>query len=540
MITNPKGLLTILFTLQYSELVKRFQYQGKVKLYNEIDYNSLVAYAAKATNINESNIRMSMDAIFDAVQYFVTEGHGVELEGLGTFSFGIKCKAAFSESAAQSQLDGLRQKFINFLPALEIRKAMNGAKLVKEVDDRNNPETNIVLVNRASYYPDGNRSHKAYPIADNTQEVLISNGALLRLEGANFKRGITSSLVVGADGASALLMRATFKDQTPNIEQYYVVGGVEGNLPIKNLRVVDKEGAEKFNFNGYINNGDSVIRSVDYGTARLLTGLNTIAMQSGETHSLVVRGNNLQDVVVTLNEKLLIPNRLGAEFLQFVVGISTGDTLAVGANSYTFEFTGNDPAINTITANGVTIQNHDTSTIVVGQNYHFVITGSNFEKLMASDISGPAGTVIGNFVKSPNSAEFDARFAEGGDLSIGANFVITLSTKVRTIKLDVAPGGVVEIPYASAGWYSKDFNVLQGTPNVQKFFVRPKGENVPPTKLEGQGVDITYNAESKKLTFRISGEWTSLFDRGEGGMGEILYVPESGDTDYQFFAKMVS
>lgn len=522
MITNPKGLLTILFTLQYSELVKRFQYQGKVKLYNEIDYNSLVAYAAKATNINESNIRMSMDAIFDAVQYFVTEGHGVELDGLGTFSFGIKCKAAFSESAAQSQLDGLRQKFINFLPALEIRKAMNSAKLVKEVDDRNNPETNIVLVNRASYYPDGIRGHKAYPIADNTQEILISNGALVRFEGANFKRGITPTLVVGADGASALLMRATFKEQIPNIEQYYVVGGVEGNLPIKNLRVVDSEGTEKFNFNGYINNGDPVVRAVDYGVNRLMVGANSLAGNGGLTRKLSVRGNNLAEVAVTLNGEALLPTTLSSNLLEFDVAINTGDVLAVGESQYTITFTGVEMAIQTISANGVTVQNGGTSTIIPYMNYHFILDGENMYKLCESDIVGPSGTVIGNIVRSIRTVEFDARFADGGTLRIGDTFSVTLEKASTDLKFGVEDGGTITATVVSDGntsWLTFDVPVTSGTPNVNNFYFGPATTDTPSNITTG----VTYDAQGKRVRFRLGNSWPMM-----PMPGKLLY--KEGET----------
>lgn len=535
MITNPKGLLTILFTLQYSELVKRFQYQGKVKLYNEIDYNSLVAYAAKATNINESNIRMSMDAIFDAVQYFVTEGHGVELEGLGTFSFGIKCKAAFSESAAQSQLDGLRQKFINFLPALEIRKAMNSAKLVKEVDDRNNPETNIVLVNRASYYPDGNRSHKAYPIADNTQEILISNGALVRFEGANFKRGITPTLVVGADGASALLMRATFKEQIPNIEQYYVVGGVEGNLPIKNLRVVDSEGAEKFNFNGYINNGDPVIRAVDYGVNRLMVGANSLAGTGGLTRKLSVRGNNLAEVAVTLNDTPLLPTVLSSNLLEFEVAINTGDVLVVGESQYTITFTGVEMAIQTISANGVTVQNGGTSTIVPYMNYHFILDGENMYKLRESDIVGPEGTVIGNVVRSVRTVEFDARFAAAGTLRIGESFAITLTKVDQNIVWGAQMGATISNSIIDNKFVFK-LPVTSGVPNVDNFYFVPKGLSDYSRILPSEHATITFDQEKKEVVFSFDiDHWLSAFQ--DGNMYAVIsYRPTPSTTEYYFEA----
>ena len=71
---------------------------GKADRYSTITYEAIVAYAAKAAAVPESSIEMAMEAIFDAMNYFVLNGHSVQIPNLGTFSLGINCKSSQNES----------------------------------------------------------------------------------------------------------------------------------------------------------------------------------------------------------------------------------------------------------------------------------------------------------------------------------------------------------------------------------------------------------------------------------------------------------
>ena len=70
---------------------------GSTDRYSTIDYQSIVQYAAKAAAVPESSVEMAMEAIFDAVNYFVLNGHSVQIPNLGTFSFGVRAKSALNE-----------------------------------------------------------------------------------------------------------------------------------------------------------------------------------------------------------------------------------------------------------------------------------------------------------------------------------------------------------------------------------------------------------------------------------------------------------
>lgn len=529
MISEPKGSLTILFLHMYSALKKRNHYVGRVQLYNEIDFDSLVAYAAKATNINESNIRMSMDAIFDAVQYFVTTGHGVELEGLGTFSFSIKCKAAFSESAAAKQLNNVTRKFINFLPAKEIRDAMKGVKLTKVVDNRKLPETEKLIVSSASYYPDGNRNGVAVSFNDSNKEYPISNGSLIKLVGANLSTNFKIDAGVGAGIAHANLERVVFSSQKKDVEAYFRVSGLKETQPLNYLTVENTSGQKVLDFKGYINTGVPVIRSIDFGTTRLVRGVNTVAYVAGETHLLSVRGSNLQKVTVSLNDTVLVPTYIGSDLLMFDVAIKAIDILTVGDSNYTFVFTGSGPAINTITANGVTVQNRGSSVVIPGENYHFVINGNNLTALSLSDLSGPSGAVFGNLIKSENVAEFDARFADGGDFKIGDEFIIVLNTYTPTIRLGIAIGGTADCEYISGGTVGFSTKIISGNVDTNKFYYMSGSGLGSPAKIGTNGIIV--EKEGDTLSFELQENFSELL---EGDGVRILYVPEVGTTDYYF------
>ena len=71
---------------------------GQASRYSTIGYDAIVAYAAKAAAVPESSIEMAMEALFDAMNYFVLNGHSVQIPNLGTFSIGVRAKSTGSEA----------------------------------------------------------------------------------------------------------------------------------------------------------------------------------------------------------------------------------------------------------------------------------------------------------------------------------------------------------------------------------------------------------------------------------------------------------
>ena len=83
--------------------------------------NDLVAYAANAAHVPESTIRMAKEALFQAIVYYCTQGHPVEIPNLGTISVGLRTKTVKNEDDLNA--DVIRQKYLRWFPKKELRLA---------------------------------------------------------------------------------------------------------------------------------------------------------------------------------------------------------------------------------------------------------------------------------------------------------------------------------------------------------------------------------------------------------------------------------
>ena len=104
---------------------------GQSNRYSTISYESTIAYAAQAAGIPESSIILSMEALFDAMNYFVLNGHSVKIPNLGTFYLSVRVKsAATKEEFIENFAKDLHQISIRFRPAPAL-KAKIAATAIK-------------------------------------------------------------------------------------------------------------------------------------------------------------------------------------------------------------------------------------------------------------------------------------------------------------------------------------------------------------------------------------------------------------------------
>ena len=95
---------------------------GQAKRYSTIPYESVVSYASQAAGVPESRIKISMEALYDAMDYFVLNGHSVKIPNLGTFYPSVRVKsAATKEEFVANFKDNLRNITIRFLPDPELK-----------------------------------------------------------------------------------------------------------------------------------------------------------------------------------------------------------------------------------------------------------------------------------------------------------------------------------------------------------------------------------------------------------------------------------
>lgn len=90
---------------------------------NVIKGDAVVAYAAQAANVPETTILMAQAALFDAINYFCTNGHRVEVPGLG--SFGPVTKVKCVQSAEDLTAETIKARGLRFWPKRDIGDLAN-------------------------------------------------------------------------------------------------------------------------------------------------------------------------------------------------------------------------------------------------------------------------------------------------------------------------------------------------------------------------------------------------------------------------------
>ena len=108
---------------------------GRAVNYRTIPYSEVISYAAQAASVPESNIEISMEALYDAMNYFVMNGHRVQIPHLGTFYLKVRVKStATKEEFVANFSKNLRQISIRFLPSPEL-KAMIATTAINTLAD---------------------------------------------------------------------------------------------------------------------------------------------------------------------------------------------------------------------------------------------------------------------------------------------------------------------------------------------------------------------------------------------------------------------
>lgn len=108
---------------------------GRAVRYSTIPYSSIISYAAQAASVPEANIEISMEALFDALNYFVMNGHSVQIPHLGTFYLKVRVKStATKEEFVANFSKNFRQISIGFLPDPEL-KAMIASTAINTLTD---------------------------------------------------------------------------------------------------------------------------------------------------------------------------------------------------------------------------------------------------------------------------------------------------------------------------------------------------------------------------------------------------------------------
>ena len=91
-----------------------------------------------------------MEALYDAVNYFVLNGHNVQIPNLGTFSLGVHAKSAASEVEFSANFaKNLKRIILRFLPDTELKAMLSSTATSTHVDSTGFKGNGVVAVTSA-------------------------------------------------------------------------------------------------------------------------------------------------------------------------------------------------------------------------------------------------------------------------------------------------------------------------------------------------------------------------------------------------------
>lgn len=424
--------MRVLFSLQWVQPLLGNRYVAQIDQYSEISFDDIVGYASKASNINESNMRMAMDAIFDAMQYYVTEGHSVELPYLGTFSFGVNGKATYSAEDAQDAAKLVYRKKINFLPSEQLRALLSSTKVEIVVDDNNREESTDANVTSVNYY------HRT--LRNQMRKVTFMAGEKFIVQGANLYGGTLEA--TGYDAQGTETVQSLPLVQTTKIR--YEAEPTEC-VGFSKVEVKDANSNVIVSYNIMKAAGEPYLEAAVLGTLTLQSSItNTIPAGSGAV-GLSLHGYKPAELSAKLDGTDIEWDTVTDDACYAEVVIGSTATLVVGSTTFNIARSAAAAAINTMTANGISVGNGQSTEVILGNTYNIVAAGTNLAGITSDMIGGPFS--VSNFAASASQITFTIIPTTPGSLSIGDLFSISLTeapaSPIRSIS-GITNGGTYE------------------------------------------------------------------------------------------------
>ena len=407
-----KGILNIGFSPREVGYSGETLLVGKVERYSTIAYSDIVAYAAKAAAVPESAITMAMEALYDAMSYFVLNGHSVQIPNIGTFYLTVKCKAANSLADFSTNFDeNLRGLNIRFRPCVELKQQIAGTALKTGVGDltgyTSQAQIGVKSVN-GSYgaFVSTLQAGDLVPLTGLTQIVIGGT----RLSDAFI--GHSPVVMVYLD---AQLAAHTVKLDDSAFTQRYESIAISGQKLrqlytdaryVKELRVMTEGGAQVFGREFMTPAAEGLTVGMVFFNGRRVAAGGTVNATLGQQALYRVYGNGTDLVAgVKVGGNDVDITAIGQNYIEFgytpaatgnapVTFYDEDETLIGTFNMSIGDVAQAVPTIAAITANGDPLVNGGTTNITAGASYNLTIAGANLDLLSVSDFHLPGGTSI--------------------------------------------------------------------------------------------------------------------------------------------------
>lgn len=463
-----KGKINVDFTMRYIGALRANRIVANPNRYSTINYKDIVTYAARAAHVPESSIEVSMDALYDALSYFVLNGHNVKIDGLGTFFFGINAYA--EEQIENAGADAIHRLKIGYLPEKDLREAMNNVAVTTTYTNPGNlavdPTVPAHIDSISSMLSQTAREMKEMSFG--SVHVVPENGLYVRVSGSRLDRITSYSGVlkiiaelegkdepytvddpaaiisVVAQNAKNLILYIAYPsfdlpDEASSAKVYleeFELGGETGNV-LKRFYSCPDDGYAIEHVTVFAGT-KSASGGIGTGSIEALKG-GLQAIPNAPYYHMTILGANLSAYAFNFASmfdpakmrvdevKNVSDARVDFWFTPLAEQVPYGNTnrWMIPSGNMVFNVSGEgqstDPVVASLSANGISVANGGSSTVQAGQSYNFVFAGANLGGLTQSNLVVPQGATISNFNASASQVRFTLTIGEAGG-NIGINY----------------------------------------------------------------------------------------------------------------------
>lgn len=108
-------------------IVNAQRYVTRVDRYSTISEKEVVAYASQSAHVPASSITNATMAIRQAIEYFVINGHHVNLGKFGFLGIGVKAKSAYTKQDVSADL--VEKVGLRYRPSTEVTELLGSVEL---------------------------------------------------------------------------------------------------------------------------------------------------------------------------------------------------------------------------------------------------------------------------------------------------------------------------------------------------------------------------------------------------------------------------
>lgn len=449
-----KGTVNVGYSGRVIGLTNEEKLVGQADRYSTIGYHDLIAYAAKAAGVPESSIALAMEALFDGMNYFVLNGHSVQVPNLGTFYISVRAKSTATEAEFTANFaQNLRGVYIRFRPDSELKAMIAQTSIQTFVDNAGYTSDGVISVTSAFFGQGADlvpmNPGRAYAL-DRISRMVFNGTRLTKdylgdmpllvvvMDDAGVETSVRPAGTLLSDSYNTLTLNfKEFKKMNPEAKyiKSFVLSDADGNVvvertfagipaaPYISAVVVDKMPAQIGATMPYVE-GEAVkvkifgchlseATEIKVGTIELTVGVASDTQIVG-TFMPPSSGNYPVSVKSATSE-------------ASVYNLSFGQEAGVSVTS--------------VTANGDALLNGAVTNITDGSNYLIAIAGQGLDALTAANFELPAGSSISFTSQSATQINASLQNAHAGDFKIKVDGVQIFAAVLVVVQPTVSVTG---------------------------------------------------------------------------------------------------